>query len=83
MGYKKLCMLIEMHSVMTVFGGNEDLLANRLCVMVVTFWQRSCLFFIHFLKQCEVEFKGNRLIDLVEGISRWPNIQAVAWVACG
>jgi hypothetical protein len=30
---------------------------------------------------CEVEFKGDELINVVEKISRKHNIQAVAWVS--
>jgi hypothetical protein len=48
--------------------------------MGAVYQHRNWLHFACVLRLWEAEFKGNRVMNLVEEISKQPSIQAVAWL---
>jgi hypothetical protein len=59
-------------------AGMATLLGIGLQDIRVTSYVRTCLYFVHVLRLCL--FKGDRLVNMVEEISRQPSIQSVAWL---
>jgi hypothetical protein len=69
-----MCIHCLGHLAHKVLEGNKDSIGIGLQVNFVTFWQRTCLHFVHALRWYKAKFKGD-VAYLMEEISRKNSMQ--------